>query len=271
MVSTYKPYLFLLDYSDRESEKEFILNLIKKFENEFKTIILFINNNPYNLELFLYLLFDQNDAHFRKWLNAYYSNKQLIPNVPNNILELVQEKGYDCIAYRDDESFSWTEALFSGNVMEGVFNFYDKRRYENTWKSGLLSDDFIIFLCYSSEEKQYVNKTFDILQKKEIRAWYDKYEIIPGDSIWDQINEGLGKSNLGILFISKNTFHKTLTFGENERKYLIKKYTVCILIDIEIEDLPPLLQTANHYINFSDPNAVIKLIEIIKNYKNQNL
>ncbi|MEB4870173.1 toll/interleukin-1 receptor domain-containing protein [Priestia megaterium] len=268
MDSLCKPYLFLLDYSDRESEKEFILNLIKNFKEEFNKIMLFINNNPYNLELFLYILFDQNDDDFREWLNVYYSNKQLIPNAPTNIWELAQIKGYDCVAYRDNEDFFLTEALFNGNVFEDVFEFYDKKIYNNNWKSGLISDDFIIFLCYSSEDKQYVDETFDILQKKQIRVWYDKYEISPGDSVWDQINEGLGRSNLGILFISKSTFHKNLTVGENERKYLIRKHTVCILLDIEIKDLPPLLQTADHYINFSDPHAIIQLVQIIKSYEN---
>ena len=43
---------------------------------------------------------------------------------------------------------------------------------------------------------------FNEFQKSQISAWYDKYEIEPGDSITEKINQGLDESDIGIICIS---------------------------------------------------------------------
>ncbi|MBL3940549.1 toll/interleukin-1 receptor domain-containing protein, partial [Bacteroides thetaiotaomicron] len=80
-----------------------------------------------------------------------------------------------------------------------------------------------VFLSHSSRDKSIVDGVFNELHKAGIRAWYDRYEIDPGDSITDKINEGLASSQIGLLFFSKNFIDSKSGWPTKEANYFFQK------------------------------------------------
>jgi len=62
-----------------------------------------------------------------------------------------------------------------------------------------------IFICHAAEDKNtIVEPLVHALQQAGISYWYDKAEIKWGDSITQQINEGLSSSRFVVVILSNN-------------------------------------------------------------------
>ena len=62
-----------------------------------------------------------------------------------------------------------------------------------------------VFVSHSSRDKPAVRALVDALLGRGIEAWYDGYEIWPGDSIVARINEGLDQCDVGLVVFSAHT------------------------------------------------------------------
>ncbi len=65
---------------------------------------------------------------------------------------------------------------------------------------------FDVFLSYSSKDKAVVRKVAERLKKDGLRVWFDEWEIKPGASISQKIEEGLEQSRVLVLCMSANAF-----------------------------------------------------------------
>jgi hypothetical protein len=61
----------------------------------------------------------------------------------------------------------------------------------------------LVFLSYSSTDKDVVNKIAEYLKSKNINVWLDSENIHAGDSIPSKISEGLNECDAIVLIISK--------------------------------------------------------------------
>ena len=126
------------------------------------------------------------------------------------------------------------------------------------------------------KDKDIVDRYFNELQKSELKAWYDKEEIIAGDSITSKVSEGLKDCELGIIFLSKNFLAKQSVWTEAECNYFInsrmKKNKTLILIDGNalvhraFHALPPLTAPDGTVTNavFGFSSILIRTIKDIK-------
>jgi len=64
------------------------------------------------------------------------------------------------------------------------------------------------FVSHASEDKPFVKDLVDTLIRYGVDPWYDEYQIRPGDSIRERVNDGLRSSNYGILILSHNFYAK---------------------------------------------------------------
>lgn len=62
-----------------------------------------------------------------------------------------------------------------------------------------------VFLCYSNKDKQFVKKLAEDLRLRYVNVWYDKWEILPGDSISERIEEGIEKSAWFAIILSPDS------------------------------------------------------------------
>ena len=65
---------------------------------------------------------------------------------------------------------------------------------------------FDVFLSHSSKDKAVVRKVAKRLKKDGLRVWFDEWEIKPGASIPQKIEEGLEQSRVLVLCMSANAF-----------------------------------------------------------------
>ena len=74
----------------------------------------------------------------------------------------------------------------------------------------LSPESWDVFICHASEDKaNVVEPLYKHLDSVGIRCWYDRGEILWGDSIVSKINEGLKCSQFVIIVVSPNLLQKS--------------------------------------------------------------
>jgi hypothetical protein len=77
-----------------------------------------------------------------------------------------------------------------------------------------------IFLSHSSKDKPFVDWLYNKLQDVNQAAWYDKFEILTGDSLIARIGAGLEGSELVIVVVSRNSVESNWVKAELEPRIL---------------------------------------------------
>ncbi|ELA8062735.1 toll/interleukin-1 receptor domain-containing protein [Vibrio parahaemolyticus] len=263
----HKTYLFSLDYGDRKNEREFVKDVLDRFDRfQMTGCGLFINNNPYNLELYFCLSFEKDDKDFESWLSKHHPHKVRAYNIfVNELIEAAFRKGYSLATFLDSAN---VDDIMTVNKNE-LFLFPDRDVMYDIWGRPVIEKKKKIFLSHSSRDKNIVDTYFNEIQKSELKAWYDKEEIIAGDSITAKVSEGLDDCELGVIFLSNNFLSKHSGWTEAECNYFItrrmKKNKTLIVVNLGVEhdNMPPLLQDYL-YIDASRDNAESDLIHAIR-------
>lgn len=61
-----------------------------------------------------------------------------------------------------------------------------------------------VFISHSSKDKPFVERLAKQLVQYRIGVWYDKWEMKPGDSLIDKIQNGLEDSSYLLVVLSKH-------------------------------------------------------------------
>ena len=270
-----KVYIFSLDYGNRIKEKKFIKEVLKCFDED--TVVgcgIFVNNNPYSLELLFYVSLAKEFERFEEFLRKNYKNKRRIFNYfLDEMLESFSHNGYNIATFIDVD----TVDIIMTEEENNIFLFPGKRILKEKW--GIAEDmkKFPkVFLSHSSKDKKIIDRIFNEFQKNQIHAWYDKYQIEPGDSITEKINQGLDESDIGIICISNNFLDATSGWTKNELNFFIQrrmydpnKNFIILNFDVPHNKLPPLVQDFK-YINFKEEGSMDVLIDTLKKHLNEN-
>lgn len=70
-----------------------------------------------------------------------------------------------------------------------------------------------LFLSYASEQKALVTQVCEILTE-QFELWFDKDNLTGGVSLFDEISDGLGWCDYGVVFLSKDYLAKGWTNAE---------------------------------------------------------
>ncbi len=65
-----------------------------------------------------------------------------------------------------------------------------------------------LFICHASEDKSFVDRLVRELDRMALYAWYDKREILVGDSIVDKINNALACADFLVAILSPQSAAK---------------------------------------------------------------
>lgn len=125
-----------------------------------------------------------------------------------------------------------------------------------------------LFLCHASEDKPFVDKLVEELDKYALYAWYDKREIFVGDSIVEQVNSGLENSDILVAVLSPNSINKPWVVREMNSslmRQLANKGITIFPIMIEACEAPALLQDIK-YADFTNTfeNGFQELLQAIQ-------
>lgn len=69
--------------------------------------------------------------------------------------------------------------------------------------------DFDVFISHASEDKdEFVRPLAEALRERELRIWYDEWEVVVGDRLRQRIEDGLRRSRFGVVVLSPSFFAK---------------------------------------------------------------
>jgi hypothetical protein len=113
-----------------------------------------------------------------------------------------------------------------------------------------------IFISYSSLDKDFVEKLAKGLQSREIKVWFDRWEIKPGQNIVNEINKALQNSKFLLVVLTESSLQSkwveeewTKKFGEEVQKNRVTVIPT-IIGNVEENDIPIILRGKNR-INLS--------------------
>lgn len=132
-----------------------------------------------------------------------------------------------------------------------------------------------IFLCHSSNDKEFVRKLAGDLFELSIVAWFDEWELEPGDSLFDCIGKALEQSiYVGVILspnsIESNWCKKELNQALSREIRAGKK--VIIPIRLDKVDIPVFLEE-KLYLNFTNDyfEPFLKLCGMIHMFSSREL
>lgn len=244
MTITHRDFVWECDYG----EHPFILTHLKEIlaaqnPHQLAYCLLYANNNPYNLEL--YIVFGYETP------------------VEGQIDEMKQSMAACGARYRSDLT------------NDDLFNELANKRFQHSTAAGPDSIDMIaptlfwykgrsevasvismkplgkalpVFLSHSSHNKPFVEDLIPYLNSKGLPVWYDKINIQYGETIVTAIQEGIVTSGAVIFFITdeflqsswcKTEMESFLSRHGNGHNILL----LCVVAkDIDHKQLPPFLQ-----------------------------
>jgi hypothetical protein len=74
--------------------------------------------------------------------------------------------------------------------------------------------DTLAFICHASEDKPFVDSLCQVLDAQSVPVWYDRREIRVGDSIVQQISDGLGAASHLVIILSNASSTKPWVLKE---------------------------------------------------------
>lgn len=97
----------------------------------------------------------------------------------------------------------------------------------------------VTFVSHASEDKRFVKNLVDTLIRYGIEAWYDAYEIQPGMSIFRTVNDGLSRTEYGVVVLSHSFFAKKWPQDELAALYGLVQSgkLIPLLYGLSIDDL----------------------------------
>lgn len=271
MKEEHRSYLLELDYGNREQERDFVKDVLSRYDrNTLVGSILFVNNNPYHFELLWFLNFEKSHEDFDRYLASKYpTTRRAYNRFVEDLMASMENKSYNVISVSTQEDVD----IHMTSEKNDVFFFPDKEVLFSVWGKPVTVGKFTVFLSHSSKDKGFVDDVFNELQKSEVRAWYDKEEIAPGESITDKINDGLRKCDFGLIFLSNNflngksgwTIAEANFFMQQRMRDCSKKFVI-INIDVAHAEMPPLMQDYR-YIDASSDGFMEDIKKAIDHYQ----
>ena len=121
--------------------------------------------------------------------------------------------------------------------------------------NGILPKEYDFFISHASEDKEeFVRPLANELIKLGFKVWYDEKTLRIGDSLFEEISNGIKKSNFGIVIISKHFLKKELYGLISKEVFSNEKIILLIWLNIK----------ANEVYNFS-PILADKISVTVKN------
>lgn len=99
------------------------------------------------------------------------------------------------------------------------------------------------YISYSHKDKSFAHRLFKTLQDHGIRCWLDEKQLLPGDTIIDQLSRGIGRWDKVLLCCSENSCNSfwvdyEMNAALDKEQKVFKKYgkQVSILIPLNLDD-----------------------------------
>lgn len=287
-----RDYIWECDYGVRKPLVPILKKLLKEQDaSSLQMINIFTNNNPYQLEMFVALSYDNpQENQIKAMLNElgklgirYRSDITLIELMDEYKNKRFNSKTF-CNEHDIDNEFSTISHEFS--LVEHLLNpplfIYAEKAVleEKGYVIKPLGEKFPVFLSHSSIDKPVIEDLIPYLNGADLPTWYDKVNIDYGDSIDKKIKSGIKIAGTVLFWVTKDflksdwcKFEMDSFVGRfsNKEKILILSI---IHEGISKEELPSVILQNKSLIMDKGKNLADianEIIPILKRYYNENM
>jgi hypothetical protein len=160
--------------------------------------------------------------------------RSLEPLVADGTVVNIEEEVFEEIAYLNYSVVVHDQLILDAELFMGAL---ETRVHEGF-------DRPLLFVCHASEDKTFVDRLVTELDHCALHAWYDKREILVGDSIVDRVNEALTMARFLVVVLSPRSVIKPWVNRELNStlmRQLSQEHITILPVLIGDCELPPLL------------------------------
>ena len=122
-----------------------------------------------------------------------------------------------------------------------------------------------VFLSYSHKDRPWVSDFVSALRDAGIQAWFDVYDLAPGERWQEHIQEALRQSTTLVVILSPDSVVSPWTFFELGAAFADQKRIIPVLTrDMDIRSLPLALRRFQFLKEPSPAQAGKRVAEVIK-------
>jgi hypothetical protein len=122
------------------------------------------------------------------------------------------------------------------------------------------------FVSYAGEDRDIAKAIAEGLMAKGVDAFFDRWEILPGDNFVAKLNEGLARAEFFVLLLSEHSLTKVWPKAEQNaatvRMVEEDAHVIPVNLGVESKDLPALLR-AIHWVSltgFGDVESAVNRV-----------
>lgn len=258
-----KNYIWQGEYGKRSHLKVSFKELLKEQDSSsLEMLAIFVNNNPYNFEFYIAVVYDiPKEEHVEKMIGLFENAGLVLRNDLTFFMFMNSMK---------DRRFNSCAFLGEQDIDLKFENMFDFVEIEDLKKKGYYMQPFgkekQVFISHSSKDKKDVEMIIPYLNGQDLPVWFDKYSIPVGASITEQVQRGIEESDMVIFWVTDNFLNSN--WCQMEMKAYISRMIqenirICIVMDddIEIKKLPLFLRDIKHIRR--DHRSVIEVAEEI--------
>ena len=258
-----KNYIWQGEYGKRSHLKASFKELLKEQDSSsLEMLAIFVNNNPYNFEFYIAVVYDiPKEEHVEKMIGLFENAGLVLKNDLTFFMFMNSMK---------DRRFNSCAFLGEQDIDLKFENMFDFVEIEDLKKKGYYMQPFgkekQVFISHSSKDKKDVEMIIPYLNGQDLPVWFDKYSIPVGASITEQVQRGIEESDMVIFWVTDNFLNSN--WCQMEMKAYISRMIqenirICIVMDddIEIKKLPLFLRDIKHIRR--DHRSVIEVAEEI--------
>ena len=260
-------FCFEIPYGTRSA----YVDLLFTFNNEVEldgTMMLFVNNNPYNLQAMVVIVTksDETAQTIQAALKEQRISLVYDKGLPEFAAEL-QARKWDFCSFNKCNRQSFLEQ-FNHKFWFSEKSALLQKGYDNDFSVSRPS----IFISYCHSDKAVVYDFTERLESCGMNFWIDKKDLESGKPLLRSILERIAKCDIAISFISKAMAQSDFAQAELDQilTALTKKQkTWCFvrLDDVNVDSVMPGL-SSYFYIDYaSEPNIDLILDDVLKKYK----
>lgn len=258
-----KNYIWQGEYGKRSHLKVSFKELLKEQDSSsLEMLAIFVNNNPYNFEFYIAVVYDiPKEEHVEKMIGLFENAGLVLKNDLTFFMFMnsMKDRRFNSCAFLGEQDIDLK--------FENMFAFVE---IEDLKKKGYYMQPFgkekQVFISHSSKDKKDVEMIIPYLNGQDLPVWFDKYSIPVGASITEQVQRGIEESDMVIFWVTDNFLNSN--WCQMEMKAYISRMIqenirICIVMDddIEIKKLPLFLRDIKHIRR--DHRSVIEVAEEI--------
>lgn len=196
-----KEFIWEGNYGYRKNLRKLLKKILSEQDaNSLQMLAIYVNNNPYNLELFIIASYKNPLENQIDEMIVLFNDAGLKQRKDLTMDKLMMEMGK-----RRFNSFTFIDEHDVDIIMDNMFDISEITYLE---EEGYIMTPFgkdnQLFISHSSKDINDVEEIVPFLNAANLPIWFDRYSISVGDSIINSVQKGIEDSSAVIFWITKN-------------------------------------------------------------------